>query len=112
MGEYAAAEEYKKNVITLAEELSPELLPEAYRDLAVIHEYAGNSDAALSEYQRSNELYRRQGNLESVARNLSEMGRIALRKMDNYARSLFYLEEALALLDLSCSLCALGSRWT
>ncbi len=103
-GEYALAEQQKKRLIELAETHSPETLPGLFRDLAVIYEVSGHLESALEYYRRSNEIFQELNDTDNVAYNFSEMGRIALRKMDDYAKSLEFLENALVMLaDLEIS---------
>lgn len=97
--EYEAAITTLRHVIEVAAQHQPETLPEIHRELGIVYETAGQYQAALGQFELSRQLFAQAGDNEGAARNLSDMGRVALRYWEDYPSALRAFSAALALLD-------------
>lgn len=97
--DYGAAIEAMEHVIEVARTSHEQLLPELHRELGILHEQAGHYQAAMEHYEASRALYAEAGANEGQALNLCDMGRVALRYLEDYPLALQHLSAALALLE-------------
>ncbi|MCR4438616.1 MAG: CHAT domain-containing protein [bacterium] len=97
--DYAAAIAAMEHVREVASSSQEQLLPELHRELGIVHERAGHYQAALEQYEASRALYAAAGASEGQALNLSDMGRVALRYLEDYPLALQHLSAGLALLE-------------
>lgn len=99
VGDFSPAIQTLSGVIALAEQHQPELLAELHRELGILHERAGDYQAALYQYETARARSEQVHDVVGVATNLTDMGRVAIRHLEDGALAVRTLRAAVALLQ-------------